>query len=71
VANIVKGMMIRSDCYSISDSGMVGRGHSDGCVQKFPTFQTIFDEVCVQIHESGKVGTWIGIFGLEWFLKQG
>ncbi len=72
MVGIVEGTMIRSYSYSVSDSGMIGRGYFDGCIQKFLTFQMVFlTEVCVEIHEGGEVDTWTGIFVPEWFLKEG
>ncbi len=56
-------MLAWTEGYTTSDSGLVGRSHSNGVVEEVPTFESILSaEIDVKIHLNGKVCSWASIF---------
>ncbi len=69
VKRIVEHSLRRADGYVVSYSSPVRRGNFDDRVQLFATFELIEStEVCVQVHESSKVGSGASIFVVEWLM---
>ncbi len=54
--------IVRLFGYPVSEYGMIGRGHSNGCVQELLTFLPVsLTEIHVELHDSGEVGKWTGM----------
>ena len=69
---IVEQSLRRADGYVVSYSGAIRWGNFDGRIQLFATFELVTStEVCVQVHEGGKVGSGAGILVVKGLMKEG
>ncbi len=67
-----KGTLAGANGYSISNSSLICRSHSDRFVQKVPALMSISSaKVCVLIYKNGKVGSGAHIFVVVHLLREG
>jgi hypothetical protein len=67
----VEGTSIRSYGYSVLNSGVVGRGYSNGCIQYLSTFQSICSaKIRVKLSEGDKTGAQASEFIPEQFPEK-
>jgi hypothetical protein len=67
-----KGPLAGTNGYSVSDSSLICRSHSDRFVQEVPALQTISStKICVLIYQNGKVSSGAHVFVVVHLLREG